>query len=338
MLLDPPNFLVLDEPTNHLDLATKEMLVDSLKDFEGTMLFVSHDRTFLRGLSNRVLELGGEIGRRPAAARVSGLVHRVCCSGPAMRLQGFIAKVACLYDIHGNLPALEAVLADVRETRVDRMVIGGDVLPGPMPRQCLDLLLSLDIPCSFIIGNGDRETAAAARGPVSDIIPEYFRQTMRWNAAELRPRDLEIIDGWPLTTRLTMDGTGEVLFCHATPRNDTEIFTSATKEAKLLPIFDALDVKVVVCGHVHMQFDRMVGQTRVINAGSVGMPFQDPGAYWLLIDNGIELRRTDYDLEAAADRVRGTRYPQAEEFASKNVLTTPDMAAMIAAFSRAELN
>jgi ATPase subunit of ABC transporter with duplicated ATPase domains len=62
MLLDPPNFLVLDEPTNHLDLATKEMLVEALSDFAGTMLFVSHDRTFLRGLSNRVLELGGETG------------------------------------------------------------------------------------------------------------------------------------------------------------------------------------------------------------------------------------------------------------------------------------
>ena len=62
LLLDPPNFLVLDEPTNHLDLATKEMLIDSLKDFEGTMLFVSHDRAFLRGLSNRVVELGGETG------------------------------------------------------------------------------------------------------------------------------------------------------------------------------------------------------------------------------------------------------------------------------------
>src|SRR5204862_2424806 len=65
MLLYPPNFLVLDEPTNHLDLATKDMLIDALKDFEGTMLFVSHDREFLRGLSNRVLELGGETGTDP---------------------------------------------------------------------------------------------------------------------------------------------------------------------------------------------------------------------------------------------------------------------------------
>src|SRR5207248_2837974 len=62
MLLDPPNFLVLDEPTNHLDLATKQMLVDALTGYEGTMLFVSHDRAFLRGLSNRVPEPGGERG------------------------------------------------------------------------------------------------------------------------------------------------------------------------------------------------------------------------------------------------------------------------------------
>ena len=71
MLLDPPNFLVLDEPTNHLDLATKEMLLEALSDFEGTMLFVSHDRAFLRGLSNRVLELGGETGTEAPAAPVS---------------------------------------------------------------------------------------------------------------------------------------------------------------------------------------------------------------------------------------------------------------------------
>ncbi len=77
MLLDPPNFLVLDEPTNHLDLATKEMLVEALGDFEGTMLFVSHDRAFLRGLSNRVIELGRRDRHRGRSAPLPGLVRRV---------------------------------------------------------------------------------------------------------------------------------------------------------------------------------------------------------------------------------------------------------------------
>ena len=127
MLFDPPNFLVLDEPTNHLDLATKEMLVDSLKDFEGTMIFVSHDRTFLRGLGSRVLELGGESGvdAHPHAYPGSYIeyVDRTGHEAPGIhslsddrdRLPAM--RVACLYDIHGNLPALEAVLADVRDAR-----------------------------------------------------------------------------------------------------------------------------------------------------------------------------------------------------------------------------
>ena len=246
-------------------------------------------------------------------------------------------RVAAIYDIHGNLPALEAVLAEVREIGVDRIVVGGDVLPGPMPRECLDVLLSLDIPCSFIMGNGDRETVVAARGEVSSIIPEYFRETMRWNAAELKPRDLEIIDGWPLTTRLAVDGIGEVLFCHATPRNDTEIFVKTTAEDKLRPIFDYLDAQLVVCGHTHMQFDRVVGSTRIVNAGSVGMPFQAPGAYWLLIGRDIQLRTTTYDLDAAAQRVRGTSYPQADVFATTSILNPPSEQSMIEAFAKAEL-
>ena len=106
---------------------------------------------------------------------------------------------------------------------------------------------------------------------------------MRWNAAELRPRDLEAIDSWPLTMQLTVDGIGDVLFCHATPRNDTEIFLKTTSDEKLRPIFDSLGVQLVVCGHTHMQFDRIVGRTRIVNAGSVGMPFQAAGAYWALL-------------------------------------------------------
>jgi predicted phosphodiesterase len=246
-------------------------------------------------------------------------------------------RVACLYDIHGNLPALEAVLADVREARADRIVIGGDVMPGPMPRECLDLLDSLDTTADFIIGNGDRETAVTSRGPVSSAIPELFHEAMRWNAAQLRPRDLATIDQWPLTIQLTIDGIGKVLFCHATPRNDSEIFVKTTGEAKLRPIFDALGVQLVVCGHTHMQFDRVVGQTRIVNAGSVGMPFQPAGAYWALLGPDVSLRRTSYDFNAAAARVRASAYPHAE-YAAAGILSPPDEAATITQFEKAELN
>ncbi len=245
-------------------------------------------------------------------------------------------RIAALFDIHGNLPALEAVLADVRLAHVDRIVVGGDVMPGPMPRETLELLRSLDIPTDFIIGNGDRETAAAARGEVSVGIPEFVREAMRWNAAELQPRDLEAIDTWPLTKQLTVDGIGDVLFCHATPRNDTEIFLKTTPDDKLRPIFDSLGVQLVVCGHTHMQFDRIVGRTRIINAGSVGMPFQPAGAYWALLGPGISLRRTSYDLDQAAARVRATAYPQAEQCAA-GILTPPGEQATLEQFKNAEL-
>ena len=94
MLFYPPNFLVLDEPTNHLDLATKDMLIEALRDFEGTMIFVSHDRAFLRGLSNRVLELGGETGTDVAAARLSGVVRRIRGDGPATKRRACIPETA----------------------------------------------------------------------------------------------------------------------------------------------------------------------------------------------------------------------------------------------------
>ncbi|HYE88457.1 MAG TPA: metallophosphoesterase family protein [Vicinamibacterales bacterium] len=245
--------------------------------------------------------------------------------------------LAVLYDIHGNLPALEAVLDEARLAGADEIVVGGDVFPGPMANQCLDLLRATSLPVCFIRGNGDREVLAARAGAMSPEIPEQFRPAIQWNADQLRAQDVEIIRSWPLTLQRSVERVGDVLFCHATPRNDTEIFTTATAEAKLLPIFDTLDVDLVVCGHTHIQFDRVIGRTRVVNAGSVGMPFQDPAAYWLLLDGRVDLRATKYDLPAAASRVRQTAYPQAEHFAANNILSAPNATAMIEALSKAEL-
>jgi putative phosphoesterase len=241
-------------------------------------------------------------------------------------------RLAALYDIHGNLPALEAVLQDVRHAEVDRIVVGGDVLPGPMPRETLTRLLDLDLPVLFIQGNGDREVLVP-----SGTVPEAFREAMRWNAEQLHPEDRDAMAAWPLTLRLQIDGLGEVLFCHATPRNDTEIFTRLTPDDRLVPIFESLGVPLVICGHTHMQFDRTIGAVRVVNAGSVGMPFGEPGAYWLLLGPDVRLQRTSYDLAKAAERVRATAYPQAEEFAARNVLTPPSEAAILELFAKAEL-
>ncbi len=189
----------------------------------------------------------------------------------------------------------------------------------------------------FILGNGDREVLARMRGVETESVPAQFRETLRWNARQLDPECEQLIASWPETLRVNIVGVGDVLFCHATSRNDTEIFTRLTPEDRLLPIFGGLDVPLVVCGHTHMQFDRMIGRTRVVNAGSVGMPFGEPGAYWLLLGPNVRLQHTSYDLVGAAERVRATSYPQAEEFAARNVLHPPSEEEILGMFGQAEL-
>ncbi len=245
-------------------------------------------------------------------------------------------RIAALYDIHGNLPALEAVVAEVLSARVDFIVVGGDVLPGPMVNEPLELLMTLPVPVAYLRGNGDREVLAQRRGQASSL-PEAVLESIRWCAAELSEEHESMMREWPESVRLALPGLGEVLFCHATPRNDTEIFTRETPEESLLPVFGDSGASLVVCGHTHMQFDRTVGGVRVVNAGSVGMPFGAAGAYWLLLADGIELRRTSYDLEGAAERIRATGYPQRNAFAHDNVLHPPTEEAMLARLGAAAL-
>jgi predicted phosphodiesterase len=257
-------------------------------------------------------------------------------------------RVAALYDIHGNLPALEAVLQDVRQADVDRVVVGGDVVPGPMPRETLRRLLDLDLPVQFIHGNGElamlAQMAATEASPATywgttsgAPPPEQYREVYRWTAQQLQPDFQPVLAGWPKTLRLEIGGLGEVLFCHSTPRSETELFTRLTPEDRLSPLFEGLQVSVAVCGHTHMQFDRMIGRTRVVNAGSVGEPFGEPGAFWALLGPDVQLRHTPYDLAQAAERIRATQYPQAQEFAAHSVLQPPSEEKMLEVFTPFEL-
>jgi predicted phosphodiesterase len=246
-------------------------------------------------------------------------------------------RVAALYDIHGNLTALEAVLAEIRQADVDHVVVGGDVLPGPMPRETLQRLLDLGATAQFIYGNGEVAVLEQMAGRESSLVPEQYRPVIRWTAQQLDPALERWLRAWPPTLRLEIAGLGDVLFCHATPRNENECFTRLTPEDRLLPLFQEPDAAVVVCGHTHMQFDRMIGRTRVVNAGSVGMPFGEPGADWLLLGPDVQLRHSAYDLTKAAERIRNTTYPQAQDFAEQYVLRAPSEEKMLAAFTRAEV-
>lgn len=242
-------------------------------------------------------------------------------------------QIAALYDIHGNLPALEAVLDDIAQAQVDLIVVGGDVVSGPMPRETLTRLLDLPLPVQFIQGNGDREIVEYLAGIDDDRLPELVKEIVQWTAQQLPAEYVQLINSWPKTFHVDSDDSASALFCHATPRNDMDLFTRLTPEELIIPMFEGVDEPLVVCGHTHMQFDRRIGNTRVVNAGSVGMAYGEPGAYWLLLSPDVELRRTPYDRAQAAARILATAYPQADDFAANNVLQPPSEAEALDAFT-----
>jgi putative phosphoesterase len=244
-------------------------------------------------------------------------------------------KIAAIYDIHGNLPALEAVLKEIEQAQPDRILVGGDIVSGPMPRETLERLLELGDKVHYIRGNADREVVATFDGmPFDPALPEEVREITRWVAQQLERSHRDFLAQLPEQVILSVDGLGDVLFCHASPRNDEEIFTVATPDERLSTILAAVKQAVVVCGHTHMQFDRRIGNIEIVNAGSVGMPYGEPGAYWLLLGPDIALQRTPYNLDQAAEHIRASGYPQAQDFADNNVLNPPPATEVIEIFER----
>jgi putative phosphoesterase len=244
-------------------------------------------------------------------------------------------KVAAIYDIHSNLPALEAALAEIDQAAPDLIVVGGDVASGPMPKATLERLMALGERARFVRGNADRELVNCFDGtPLSPNIPEEVRELTTWAAQQLERRHRDFLASFAAQVVLNVDGLGDVLFCHGSPRSDEEILTAATPDRRLQTALTGVEQPVVVCGHTHMQFDRQCGKVRVVNAGSVGMPYGEPGAYWLWLGPVVTLQRTLYDLEEAARLIRASGYPQAEDFADNNVLQPPTAAEAIEVFER----
>ena len=240
------------------------------------------------------------------------------------------SRVAAIYDVHGNLPALEAVLADLESVSPDLTVVGGDVVAGPMPAEVLDRLAALGNSTCFVRGNADREAVAAYDdGPcvqAIDSAEDPAERTAVYAASKIDRAHRNLVASFAERLIVEVEGLGQVLFCHGSPRSDVEIVTTATTESRLREILAGVDQELVVCGHTHAQFDRRVGGKRVVNAGSVGMPYQGKpvGAFWLLLGaGGVSFRRSDYSLHRAVGRIRATGYPDAEDMAQV-LLEPPD--------------
>src|SRR5215203_51382 len=239
------------------------------------------------------------------------------------------SRVAAIYDVHGNLTALETVLAELESVNPDLIVVGGDVVAGPMPAEVLDRLAALGQSICFVRGNADREVLAAYdAGPYADPIDvaDPAERVAAYAASKIDRKHRDLLASFAERLILEVEGVGQVLFCHGSPRSDEEIVTAATTGGRLREILGRVDQDLVVCGHTHAQFDRRVGGKRVINAGSVGMPYQGKpvGAFWLLLGAGsVSFRRSDYDLNRAVERIRVTGYPECEDMA-EILLEPPD--------------
>src|SRR5687767_14541531 len=216
-------------------------------------------------------------------------------------------NVLALYDIHGNVDALDAVLADSAAASPDVIVIGGDAVPGPFAAATLERIDALDTDVVWLRGNGEREVAEAVglrRPPAEDLAA----LTASLTAEAIGAATAERLGALPTTLRV--DG---VLYCHASPRRDDEMLTRVSGEKRWARALAGVDAGLVVGGHTHQQDDRTVGAVRFVNAGSVGLPYEGDGAArWLWLRDGVpEPRRTAYDAAAAGARMLAAGWPDA---------------------------
>jgi putative phosphoesterase len=225
-------------------------------------------------------------------------------------------RVAVISDVHGNAPALEAVLAEIAALDVDLIVSCGDLLAGPLPVETAALLEPLGDRVRHVRGNADREVMAVYDGGSSPFDgPSHAGKV-------IGERERALLATFAPTVLVTVEGLGDVCCCHGTPSSDETIVTFLTSDERLARELADAPAPTVVGGHTHMQVDRTVGDRRYVNAGSVGMPYEGmPGAYWALLGPDVEHRRTPYEVDVAAAAVLGSGMQGADEFAA--ILTTP---------------
>ena len=243
-------------------------------------------------------------------------------------------RVAVLADIHGNLPALDAVLAEAEAAGADVIVLNGDMATGPMPAQTLERLAGLGERAVWVRGNCERELAGAWDGTLDPDLPEVARVPAEYCAAQLERAHRDLLDGLPLSVTLEVTGLGPVRFCHATAVSDTAIVLVDSPVAGFRAGFADVTEATVVLGHTHMPFDRLADRRRFVNPGSVGMPYGRPGGHWALLSGGdVSLRRVEIDVEAAiAAVIAGSTYPGRAAWAEEYLRAESSDADAIAAF------
>jgi predicted phosphodiesterase len=212
------------------------------------------------------------------------------------------SRVAVLSDVHGNAPALAAVLAELELLQPDIIVSGGDLTWGPLPKETFALVRDLE--ARFVRGNADRAVLENDGGTARAA----------WVIERHTPEMREFLATFEEQVVVEVDGLGPVRFCHGSPRSDEECVTPETPAERVREFSAGVDERMIVTAHVHIQFDRQVGGIRSVNAGSVGLPYEgEPGAYWALLGPDVDLRRTEYDVGDTVARYRASGQPGVEQ-------------------------
>lgn len=230
-----------------------------------------------------------------------------------------VMSVAAIYDIHGNYYALKAVLKEIEQYDVQRVVIGGDLVWGPQPREVMDTLMKYKDNFNFIMGNADREVAFSNK---EEKAQDFVVDLNKWCAEQLTDTQIGFLKTLPESYTIYIDGFEEVLFVHGSPRSDTEAIRFDTPEEEVLEMVQGVKENIIVCGHTHIQFNRFIGNKRIINAGSVGLQSRAKGACWLLLDKKAYLKVTEYNFEEAANSILLGECPFKEDFA-EHILNPP---------------
>ena len=219
-------------------------------------------------------------------------------------------RVAALADVHGNAPALEAVLDDVAREDVDLIVFCGDLTWGPLPNETIAIVRALETPVRFVRGNADRSVGTHLEGRGV------------WMAANHDAEATAFVHGFEPFVVADVDGLGPTRFVHGSPRSDEECVTPVTPPERVAEFMVDVPERVVVTAHVHVSYDRVLGDLRLVGPGSVGRPYEgERGARWAVLGPDVELRRTEYDHEAAAERFRATDMTDVED--EIQILLTP---------------
>ena len=224
-------------------------------------------------------------------------------------------RVAALADVHGNASALAAVLAELEHEQPDLIVSCGDLTWGALPSETITLLEPWRDRVRFVRGNSERELVERKLLD-SEVAQWEFQQH---DDGKLR----DYVNATRAQVNVDVDGLGRTLFCHGSPRSDEECVTVATPVERVAEFTAGLEEACIVTAHTHMQYDRRVGETRLLNPGSVGLPYElEAGnAYWAMLGPDVELRRTAYDLDAAVERMRAAAMPKFEQI--EELMRTP---------------